>query len=494
MNSIKHYGPGLTVLAASVLVMIGGPAAVRQVEYSRTEAQILQAGNRLKGTGILEELNQATRDIALMVEPSVVHISAESRGTNSRGQMGIFYGSTGSGWIYDGDGHIVTNAHVIDSASRVSVQLHTGELRKAEIVGMDIRTDIAVLKIDPGLLHPATRSDGAVQQGDMVFAFGSPYDFRFSMSSGLVSGLGRSAGIDEITYQNFIQVDAAINPGNSGGPLTDIHGEVIGMSTAIATGRGVIVGPDGQSAGVGLAIPVAMIESIVQQLIRTGEVTRGYLGVRLADLDQVAGGVRARERGFAGMGVGVYSVEPDGPAADSGLQAGDVVIAIDGENVQQASQLMSLIAGHAPGDLITLTIWRRDDLVGEAKNLEITVSLGTLHPETNASEAAAILQMMGLSDLVTSTRTLANEIKVPYQRGVMIRSVPSDSPLAGKVAAGSIITELMNQSVGTVDEFYTRLNRVVLPYRRYHSNESITMTVVDSQGQSQVIEIPLRSE
>ncbi|MCH7602395.1 MAG: trypsin-like peptidase domain-containing protein, partial [Planctomycetes bacterium] len=239
-QKLSGYGPSLIVLATAMLVLFVGPSAVRKLTYESTRTQIIQASNRLEGNNVLEQINQAYRDIAMMVEPSVVHISVQHR---IRGRTVAI--SSGSGWIFDEKGHVVTNYHVIRDAERIDVQLDAGELRVADVIGYDDTTDIAVLKIAEGRLHPAQLADPqeAVQQGDLVFAFGSPFDFRFSMSSGVISGKGRSVGVirnqagGNAGYENFIQVDAAINPGNSGGPLTNFRGQVIGMNTAIATGR-----------------------------------------------------------------------------------------------------------------------------------------------------------------------------------------------------------------------------------------------------------------
>ena len=261
MRKLIAYGPSLVVLITALVVLLAGPAAVRRLTYAQTEARIVHASDRLAQSDVLEQLNQAYSDIAALVEPSVVHISSTAVVKNRFGQRRLSL-SSGSGWIYDEQGHIVTNEHVVKDAQSIEVQLHTGERRSAHLVGRDLRTDIAVIKVAPGLLHPARPGTKApVRQGDLVFAFGSPFDFRFSMSSGIVSGLGRYAGLMDIDYQNFIQVAAAINPGNSGGPLTDIHGRVIGMNTAIATGRGRSVG-EGQFGGIGLAIPMSMIASV----------------------------------------------------------------------------------------------------------------------------------------------------------------------------------------------------------------------------------------
>ena len=320
MRKLHSYGPSLIVMATALAVLLGGPLAVQRLTEANTKARIIQASRSLAENGILEELNQAYRDIATLVEPSVVHISTEQRMQDRWGNQQETT-SSGSGWVYDNEGHIVTNYHVIKDANRIQVQLHNGLLRESELVGFDQTTDIAVIKVSSAGMNPAAlaKEDDEVKQGDLVFAFGSPFDFRFSMSSGVVSGMGRHVGVirDERRrsngYENFIQVDAAINPGNSGGPLTDVRGRVIGMNTAIATGRRSSL-EEGQFAGIGLAIPIDMIVPVVDQLISTGVVTKGYLGIEGENLkDEV---LQALElRGFAGRGVKVKTAKENaGPA------------------------------------------------------------------------------------------------------------------------------------------------------------------------------------
>ena len=184
MRRLNAYGPALVVFATALVVLFAGPYAVRKFAHVQAGARIVQAANRLESdANILEQINQAFRDVAMRVEPSVVHISTRSVRREDFPRTEIIT-SSGSGWIYDGRGHIVTNAHVVEDADVIEVQLHTGVTRRAELAGVDLRTDIAVLKIDSGLLHPAVRAPTShVLQGDRVFAFGSPFDFRFSMSS-----------------------------------------------------------------------------------------------------------------------------------------------------------------------------------------------------------------------------------------------------------------------------------------------------------------------
>ncbi len=192
MRKVNEFGPSLVVLATAALVLLLGPTIVRELTYRHTQAEVNQARDLLQTTTILEKMNDANRAIARAVEPSVVHISASQIANGGRPSL-----STGSGWIYDNDGHVVTNHHVVADADRIDVQLSNGALRVATVLGSDPATDIAVLHIDPERLHPAVRADirSRTEQGDIVFAFGSPFDFRFSMSQGIISGQGRHVGV-----------------------------------------------------------------------------------------------------------------------------------------------------------------------------------------------------------------------------------------------------------------------------------------------------------
>ena len=311
-----------------------------------------------------------------------------------------------------------------------------------------------------------------MHQGDLVYAFGSPFDFRFSMSSGIVSGLGRSGGLDEVDYENFIQVDAAINPGNSGGPLTDVRGRVIGMNTAIATSQRNTVG-QGQFAGIGLAIPMAQIRSVVEQVIETGVVRKGFLGVGLVETDSmnlaiigrsypagspILGMLQAIDEYYEGDGVAITRLEPGHPADAAGLRAGDVIESVGGRTVFGLEQLKAMISSIRPGETAVLGVWRFDPVADTVDRFEVEVVLGELDPML-ASIAARELARLGLAEYRTSTPGAAAEIGVSHERGVIVTRTEARSELAELLPRGTIIIEAGGRRIGSVDELLTRLDR-----------------------------------
>ncbi|MBL9149716.1 MAG: trypsin-like peptidase domain-containing protein [Phycisphaerae bacterium] len=502
MRGITTVGPALVVLTAAAAALFAAPAAVRQFVSGQTSVDVTLASKRLESeTNILESINSVQRDIARVVEPSVVHVSTTGMVRRRGNGMGQPFVQSGSGWIWDDKGHIVTNAHVVDGAERIEVQLHDGELRDAELVGRDIRTDIAVLKIEPTAIHPAHRGNSdELQQGDLVYAFGSPFDFRFSMSSGIVSGLGRTAGPEEIDYQNFIQVDAAINPGNSGGPLTDIRGRVVGMNTAIATGRGNTVG-QGQFAGIGLAIPMSMIDYVVTQLIETGEVRKGFLGVRVEAPDMLRSlqvgepTLRFVAENFKGEGAVVTLVDPKSPALKSGLRVGDVLLAVGGRKITSSEQVPAIISSTRPGTDVTLDIWRANLASGAAETTSLIVTLGELDPSSRSGPFPAAMERVGLEKITTATEQRCRELDVPFRRGVLVETVTAGSEVEKYVPAGSIIVEVLEQPVGSVDEFFARVDRYLTSLRNGRMMTAgflqVPITVITPTGDVQRVFLPL---
>ncbi|MGH7137539.1 MAG: trypsin-like peptidase domain-containing protein, partial [Pirellulales bacterium] len=239
--------------------------------------------------------------------------------------------SLGSGVILNSNGYILTNNHVVAGASDVEVFTLNRRKYRARIIGTDQRTDIAVLKIDASGLPVFTLGDSAqLKVGDIVFAIGDPFGIGETATMGIVSATGRALGGSIEHYENFIQTDAAINPGNSGGAMIDLHGNLVGINTAIISGGG------GGNEGIGFAIPINMARQVMDQIVAHGKVVRGYLGVTIQNVDPDM----ARAFGLSqGGGALVANVSPSGPADKAGVQRGDVILALDDKEVTDSSEL-----------------------------------------------------------------------------------------------------------------------------------------------------------
>ena len=489
-STLARTLPAALLLVAMATSLWTIPALIRTAERVRTERDVEDARERLAATDVLAAYSRAARDVARAVEPAVVHVSVAG---NAKGRLGArAFTQSGSGWVWDADGHVVTNAHVVDSADELEVQLHDGSLHGATLVGLDPRTDVAVLRVDaPGLL-PARRSADLPSQGDLVFAFGSPFDFRFSVSSGIVSGIGRSAGLEEVEYESFIQVDAAINPGNSGGPLADIRGDVIGMNTAIATGRGSTVG-SGQFAGIGLAIPMSIVENVVGQLIDHGTVSRGFLGVQMLDAQRLRM-VGARDPAivaalarFPDDPAVVSSVTPGSPAEGAGLRPGDVIVSIGGRRIEVVDEVTSEIGTKRPGTALDLEVWRSepgadDDAARVERRIPFRVTLATLDPSRAAGPIVQFVQRLGLAELADGTRGARRGVEVRRAQGAVAQDIP----------AGSLIVALDGMRVASLDDLWIRLQRSAVGRVRLASEPSVLLTVVLPDGSERDVELALR--
>jgi putative serine protease PepD len=294
--------------------------------------------------------------------PGVVEITAkESSQSSNPGpfpQAPSQATATGTGFVIDGDGHILTAAHVVDGASSITVTLQDGTTRTATVLGKDNSTDAAVVKVDPsGLdLHPLKLGNsGALQVGDELAAIGSPLGYAESLSTGVVSGLDRNIQAPNgFTVAHAIQTDAALNPGNSGGPLLNAAGDVIGIADQIATN-----GSSDTSTGIGFAVPIDLVKSELSQLEAGQSVQHAYLGVGTGNTQSGTPGAL------------VASVASGSPAADAGLRTGDVITAVDSNQIKSGDGLVAAIAGHNPGDHVTLTIHRG------SQTSDLGVTLGT---------------------------------------------------------------------------------------------------------------------
>ena len=341
----------------------------------------------------------------------------------------------GSGFLISPDGYILTNNHVVGGADSVVVQRQNGKEYKAEIIGADPGSDLAVIKIDESDLPFLKLGDSeALEVGDWVLAIGSPFGLSHTLTAGIVSAKGRS-GIGLSDYEDFIQTDAAINPGNSGGPLVNLDAEVVGINSAIFSRSGGYM-------GIGFAIPVNMAKQIKTQLIEHGEVSRGRLGVYIQDMTSDL----AESFGLDKVeGILVTQVIEDSPAAEADLQQGDVLLKIDGDKVDKVSNFRNRIALTAPGTTVRLMIKRNGDMK------EIKVSIGKQDAdETVRSDGTADLSQLGLS-LQELTPELASRLGYEGETGVLVSAVErgSLSERAG-IQRGSLIQEIDRQPVTSV--------------------------------------------
>jgi serine protease Do len=353
--------------------------------------------------------------------------------------------SLGSGFILNADGFILTNNHVVKDATDILVTLSDGRQFKADVVGKDTLTDVALIKLakPPKELATVVLGDSdAARQGDFVLALGSPLGLRDTATLGIISAKHRG-GISPVgtgTYDDFIQTDAAINPGNSGGPLFNLRGEVVGINTAI-------VRPDiGQ--GIGFAVPINLAKSLLPQLREKGKVTRGFMGVSVGDLtpDLVqAFGLQAGTKGAL-----VQSVVPRGPAAKAGVEAGDVIVALNGKAVESAGELTRGVALVPPGEGVNLTLLRKGDKkqlsfkVAQRPEEESAVGRGESGGEGDKADKSPKL---GVS-LAPLTPAMAKELGVSSEEGVVVTDVADGGPAqrAG-VRRGDVILEVGRQPV-----------------------------------------------
>ncbi|WP_201565348.1 S1C family serine protease [Psychrobacter sp. CMS30] len=261
----------------------------------------------------------------------------------------------GSGVIVSEDGYIVTNAHVIEKADEITVAFNDGRKSRAQIIGTDTDSDLAVIKVDMTGLTPLGFREDPIRVGDLALAIGNPFGVGQTVTQGIISATGRT-GLGVNKFEDFIQTDAAINPGNSGGALVDAHGELVGINT-------VIFSRSGGSMGIGFAIPTAIVEQVMNALIKDGKVSRGWLGI------EIQSQLRDPTQLETSTGVEVLNVVPKSPAAKSGLRVGDIVLTIDGVEMTDANTLIQYVARKAPNTTLNAQILRR------GKNAQVKILL-----------------------------------------------------------------------------------------------------------------------
>jgi serine protease Do len=357
--------------------------------------------------------------------------NGENPGRNGRhGSMG-----QGSGFFISPDGYAVTNNHVVEGADKVEVTTDAGKTYTAKVVGTDPRTDLALIKVEGGSEFPVAKlSTGKARIGDWVLAVGNPFGLGGTVTAGIVSANGRDIGNGP--YDDFIQIDAPVNKGNSGGPTFNMQGEVVGVNTAIYS-------PSGGSVGIAFSIPASTVKTVVAQLKDKGNVSRGWIGVQVQPVTQdIADGMGLKQA----QGALVADPQKDGPAAKAGVEAGDVITAVNGQAVKDARELARTIGGFAPGSAVKL------DVLRSGKSKVVSLTLGQL-PNDRQAEADSEGEGKGSSkgtDVPHLGLTLAPAGKAdgPVKEGVVITKVEPKSAAADRgVKKGDVILEVAGKNV-----------------------------------------------
>ncbi len=433
----------MAVLACLWLYMSVPPAALHAAQFwqeGRDEPLAVQP------------IPPAFVELVKVLKPAVVNIS--TRQETRLGEEGDplefferFFGrrgrkrrrpGQGSGFIINADGYIVTNNHVVEKATEIKVTLATQEQFKAELIGSDVKTDLALLKIDTDKPLPTVPvgDSNALEVGEWVMAIGNPFGFGHTVTTGIVSAKERNIGAGP--YDDFIQTDASINPGNSGGPLFNMRGEVIGINTAIV--------PQGQ--GIGFAIPSNMAKAILRQLRGTGKVTRGWLGVAIQplspDLMQAFGLKNIK-------GALVAEVVPKSPADEAGLQRSDVIVGFNGRQVQDSAELPRLVAAIAPNTEVELEIIR------QKKRQVLSVVLGKMPADDRATLArlkpSDVEATLGLR-VRDINPEIARRLRLENPQGVVVAEVDPDGPAAeAGVRRGDVIREVNRTTITDLDSY-----------------------------------------
>lgn len=468
---------GLVVKYSDTLI---GPSYAAELRDAQAARESLT-----RDTEHARGLSESFTSVATAMRPSVVHINAVTRvqparndrrgqrarpqipdelrkqfgfsdemferffDEDSQPQQGYAQRGQGTGVIISQDGYIITNNHVVRGATELTVRLSDGHEYTGEVIGQDDKTDVAVIKIDAkNLMAAPLGNSDEMQVGDWVLAMGSPFGLDQTVTAGIISAKGRAnVGISD--YEDFLQTDAAINPGNSGGPLVNMHGEVIGINTAIAS-------RSGSYAGVGFAIPSNMVKLVADSLIKDGKVTRGWLGAAIQDLNE---DLASSFNYNSTDGVLIGDVVSGSPAEKAGLKSGDIVTKFKDQAVRTAQQLRNAVAATKPNTQTELMIVR------DGKPMTIDVKIGELKAtvakgedvsgdeSNNSSAEEATSEDFGIT-VQTLTEEVAQRLGVKRSSGVVVTEVAEGSPAESLgISSGDVITSVGGKPVRTAAEY-----------------------------------------
>lgn len=368
--------------------------------------------------------------------------------------------SLGSGFVISADGYVMTNAHVVQDADEILVRLNDRRELNAEVIGSDPQTDVALLKIDANDLPTLNIGDSdALKVGEWVAAIGSPFGFDHSVTAGIVSAINRTLPRD--AYVPFIQTDVAINPGNSGGPLFNLAGEVVGINSQIFTRSGGFM-------GVSFAIPINVAMEVVEQLREDGRVNRGWLGVMIQPVSQDLAESFGMDNASGAL---IADLDPKGPAALGGLQAGDVILEVNGQEVERSSTLPRMIGKGEPGTEIELTVMRDGEEVVES------VELGSWPNAEASTEQASNNNQVRLGVMVAEIDDAMRE-QLNIDGGIEVRQVEPDSVAANAgILPGDVLVSIDHRSVSSSEELVSIVEELpsdrAIPLRLFREGRSL---------------------
>jgi len=488
------------IIGAASLLLIGivfGAILVSGFGWVRPSLADLNLGAAeppVKLDADASSFSQAFIEVAEKVTPAIVQIGVVSERENPHSDwfflpfkdMPKEQRGSGSGIIISADGYIVTNNHVVENASKVTVGLSDKRQFDAVVVGTDPLTDLAVVKIDANNLPVAFlgNSDN-LKVGQWVMAIGNPLSLSSTVTAGIVSAIGRGQlGLIRDSYgvENFIQTDAAINPGNSGGALVDLSGSVIGINSAIASGGG------GTYIGYGFAIPVNLAKAVAQDLIAHGKVSRGYIGINIGEVDNAIAKSFGMDRP---KGIIIQGIVEDGAASQSDLRAGDIILEIDGREVNKPNELQSYVASLTAGTTVKLKIFRD----GETLERKVTLKARDEDVKTEPVSDKENMKEKSESGLTTATfedigltvKNLTDKDKGDFnlESGILITDVkPFSTAEDQRLFAGLVITEADKDKIDDVSDFKQIIEK--------KKGSALLLKVVDKDGNNRFvgIEIP----
>lgn len=479
----------LIVPAITGAALARGPEGIADVAENVIDAVVnISTSQKVEGRS---ESNQSGRNQPPQVPPgSPFEEFFEEFFKNRRGQgdnqnrAPRRVSSLGSGFVIDAEGLVVTNNHVIAEADEITVVFNDGSRLKAEIVGRDQKTDLALLRVKPEKPLKAVKFGDSekLRLGEWVIAIGNPFSLGGSVSAGIVSA--RNRDINSGPYDNYIQTDAAINRGNSGGPLFNLQGEVIGVNTAI-------ISPSGGSIGIGFAVPSKTVVSVIDQLRQFGETRRGWLGVRIQEVtDDIAESLGLKQA----RGALIAGIDDRGPAKPAGIEPGDIIVRFDGKDVRAMRDLPRIVADTPVGKEVEVVIIRK------GKEEKKTVKLGRLEDGEKPQPASArsttpqdkdktaVKKALGL-DLANISEELRKRYKIKDSvKGVVITAVDPSSPAAEKrLSAGDVIVEVAQEAVANADDFQKKIDKL-----KKDGRKSALLLVANAAGELRFVALGLQ--